>query len=45
MWQVFGITAAIMLGAAVLAPVLVVTYVAKKIDDHMNEKRSKWDEQ
>jgi hypothetical protein len=45
MWQVAGIAAVIMLGAAVLAPVMVITYVAKKIDDHMNEKRRKWDEQ
>jgi hypothetical protein len=45
MWQVAGMAAVIILGAAVFAPVLVITYVAKKIDDYTNEKRSKWDEQ
>lgn len=44
MWQAAGLAAAVMLGAAVLAPVLVITYIAKKIDDYTNEKRSKWDE-
>lgn len=42
--QVAGTIAAIVLGAAVLAPVLVVTYIAKKIDDYSNNKKSKWDE-
>lgn len=42
--QVAGTIAVVVLGAAVLAPVLVVTYIAKKIDDYSNNKKSKWDE-
>jgi hypothetical protein len=44
MMHVAGTIAAVVLGAAVLAPVLVVTYIAKKIDDYNNDRKSKWDE-
>jgi hypothetical protein len=42
--HVAGTIAAVVLGAAVLAPVLVITYIAKKIDDYSRQKRNKWDE-
>lgn len=44
MTQTSIVIIAVVIGAAVLAPALVMAYIAKKVSDYTNERESKWDE-
>lgn len=44
MTHVAGIIIAIVLGVTLFAPMFVIAYIAKKMDDYTKERESKWDE-